>query len=708
MSTPLITHVARQLSLKDAQVRAVMELLDEGSTVPFIARYRKERTGSLDEVQIRAVQAELTRKKELEDRREAVVKSLNNQGISDKVLISEIARAESLTRLEDLYAPYRPRRVTRAQKAIEAGLEPIVDRLVRQDASILDKLHEYVCEAFPNKDAVRQGVIDIFAERIADDAEVRDYLRQKFGKFGTLRSKKKRGAEEDPKYSIYMDFEANLSRLRPHQILAMRRGEKEGALSLKVEGEQERWLGDLKRQRVNARARAHRQLLEDAIDESYKRLLLPQLDREYRTSLEREADEHAISIFSLNLKNLLLRPPLPGRRVMGLDPGLRTGCKLAIVGPRGEVLHTDTVYVHDKRSVQASQTIKKLLERFDVKLIAIGNGTGTHPTQEVTARALESMNDDEVRYAVVDEAGASVYSASELARAELPELDVSLRGAVSIARRLQDPLAELVKIDPKSVGVGMYQHDVDQSALASTLDAVVEDVVNSVGVDLNSASPALLSRVSGIGPKLAERVVEHRREQGGFSDRAQLKKVKGLGAKTFEQCAGFLRIRDGKQWLDNTGIHPESYALAKVLKRELDNSSEEMLRRAISNGDHDELAQKHGVGRPTLLDVYDGLTRPGRDPRAELDPPDLRKALLTMEDLYEGMHLSGTVRNVVDFGAFIDIGVKQDGLVHVSKMARQRVRNPYEVVSVGERVEVTVMEIDRKRGRISLSMVEGR
>lgn len=704
-SSELVSYVARHLSLKTHQVQAVMELLDDGSTVPFIARYRKERTGELDEVQIRDVQHALAKKKELEDRRIAILKSLESQGIQDSALISDVQGADTLTRLEDLYAPYRPRRVTRAQKAIEAGLEPIADQVVRDDARALKNLEHYICDAYPDVKAVRKGVVDIFAERIADDAEVRELLRQKLKKFGTLLSKKKRGAEEDPKYALYIDFASGLSRLRPHQVLAMRRGEKEGALSLKIEGEQERWLADLKRRRVRSRDKAHRDLLEDAIDESYKRLLLPQLDREFRGQLEGSADAHAISIFSLNLKNLLLRPPLPGKRVLGLDPGLRTGCKLAVVGPQGEVLHTDTVYVHDGRADGASRTIAKLLKRFDIKLIAIGNGTGTHQTQEVTARALEELDDEEVRYAVVDEAGASVYSASDLARAELPDLDVSLRGAASIARRLQDPLAELVKIDPKSVGVGMYQHDVDQNALASTLDAVVEDVVNSVGVDLNSASPALLSRVSGIGQKLADRIVDLRKEEGAFIDRTQLKRVKGLGAKTFEQCAGFLRIRDGKQSLDNTGIHPESYALAKAMHRKLDASNPEELRQQIGRGELDALATTHGVGRPTLLDVYDGLTRPGRDPRAELDPPDLRKALLTMKDLYEGMTLSGTVRNVVDFGAFVDIGVKQDGLVHISKMSRERVHNPYEVLSVGERVEVTIMEIDTKRGRISLSMV---
>ncbi len=714
MSTPahdVSAYVAKTLSLQQWQVDAVIKLLDDKSTVPFIARYRKEQTGSLDEVQIRLVQTTMEQKRDLEKRRTSILSSLEEQGINDKKLISSIQQAQDLTRLEDLYAPYRPRRMTRAQKAIEAGLDKAADLVSRDLSDASSQFKKFVCEQYPDTDAVRQGVVDIFAEKIADDAHVRDFLRQKFERYSVLESKKKRGAEEDPKYSIYIDFSIKNSYLKPHQTLAIRRGEKEGVLSVKIPGEQERWCQDVQRREVNFRNRANREILNDAVEESYKRLLQPQLERELRAQLESDADQHAINIFALNLKNLLLSPPLPGRKVMGLDPGLRTGCKLAIVDDQGNVLTTDTLYLHDQRVHQAHQKLETLLNKYGVQLVAIGNGTGTHEAQQAMAHVIQNWSRDnevqDVRYAVVDEAGASVYSASDLARQEMPDLDVSLRGAVSIARRLQDPLAELIKIDPKSVGVGMYQHDVNQTTLSKTLDAVVEDVVNSVGVDLNTASPALLAHIAGVGPKLASNIVEHRASNGLFRTRKQLQDIKGLGAKTFEQCAGFLRVRNGEDPLDNTGIHPESYKLARALKQALERASlpPQAWQREVERGQFDELAKKHGFGRPTLLDIVAHLNRPGRDPREDLDPPDLRQKLLTMDDLVEGMKVSGTVRNVVDFGAFVDIGVKQDGLVHISKMATSRVHNPYEVVSVGDRVDVTVMEIDRKRGRISLSMI---
>lgn len=710
MNKQVVDFVAKNLKLDARHVRAVMDLFEEGNTVPFIARYRKEQTGSMDEVVIRQVQAALKEKQDLEKRRASILDSLAEQEVKDANLLREIRAADNLTRLEDLYAPYRPRRLTRAQKAREAGLGAIVEKIQNGDRRALDGLRAYRSENYPDEAAVRQGVIDIIAEEMADDARLRDTLRQKFERYGVLESKKKRGAEEDPKYSIYIDFSLKNGWLKPHQTLAIRRGEKEGSLSVKIPGEPERWCEEIKRREISSDIRSHRELLFEAVDESYKRLLQPQLERELRAKLEAEADQHAIDIFALNLKNLLLRPPLPGRRILGLDPGLRTGCKLAIVDEQGDVLATDTLYFHDNRLDRSCKRLEELLKKYRVELVAIGNGTGTHEAQEAMTRVLEGWSDaqdGDLRYAVVDEAGASVYSASELAREEFPDLDVSIRGAVSIARRLQDPLAELVKIDPKSVGVGMYQHDVNQGELTRTLDAVVEDVVNGVGVDLNSASAPLLSHVAGIGPKLAKTIVEHRAAHGAFKDRQALHAVKGLGAKTFEQCAGFLRVREGAEPLDNTGIHPESYALTKALRRALSEREKDPSRwlTLVQRGQFDALAEKHGVGRPTLLDIVDGLTRPGRDPRQELDPPDLRKRLLTMDDLSQGMSLSGTVRNVVDFGAFVDIGVKQDGLVHVSKMAKFRVQNPYEIVSVGDRVDVSIVEIDRKRGRISLSMI---
>lgn len=711
----LASRIVQKLSnVRAHQAQAVIELLQEGATIPFIARYRKERTGELDEVQLRDVQRAAEALEQLESRRETIIKSLKDQGILDEKLLQSITLAEELTQLEDLYAPYRPRRVTRAQRAIEAGLKPLADAVFQDERHALKALSTYRCEAYPDDEQVRQGLIDILAERFADSAVAREQMRHKLKRFGALASKKKRGAEEDPKYQIYLDFSAPLSRLRPHQVLAMRRGEREGALSLKLAGEEQRWVEELVERYAYAEDRDNAALLKAAIEEGTKRLLMPQLERELRGGLEADADTHAIKIFSLNLKNLLLCAPLPGRVVLGLDPGLRTGCKLAVVGPQGDVLGTDTIYLHDNRQRDAVRQLQQLIQKYKISLIAIGNGTGTQPAQEAVVEAIDGLSQDRhsdaIRYAVVDESGASIYSASELARAELPGMDVSLRGAVSIARRLQDPLAELVKIDPQSVGVGMYQHDVDQRELARALDAVVEDVVNAVGVDVNSASVALLSRVAGLGPTRAGRVVEWRAEHGALTSRAQLREVKGIGAKTFEQCAGFLRIRRGSEPLDETGIHPESYALARAVLKAAQASApsptlQAPLRALLESEKLDALAAKHGVGRPTLVDIVDGLTRPGRDPREDLDAPQLRDKLLTMEQLEPGMRLEGTVRNVVDFGAFIDIGVKQDGLVHISQMSRERVTSPYEVLSVGERVEVTIQEVDIKRGRISLSMV---
>ncbi len=699
-------RIAMEAGLDPRQVKAALGLLDDGNTVPFIARYRKEATGGLDEVQIRLVEAVAQRVRALEDRRETILGSIREQGVLTKELEAAIRGAGDLTSLEDLYGPYRPRRQTRASKAIEAGLEPVADA-IRKDESPWPIAKRHLCEDYPTADAVLEGALDIVAEELARAPESVRFVRETLRKHGKLTVKKRRGADVDPNLEGYYDFASPLDRLRPHQVLAIRRGENEKALSASISVDDDRTVRDLGRKVTDAKR--NRSLMERALREGYDRLLKPGVDRDLRGELDAAADEHAIEVFSVNLRNLLMQSPLPDKIVMAIDPGYRTGCKIAVVDRSGDLLGTAMIYVHDGRSAAAPAEIRKLVQKWDVDVIAIGNGTASSETQEAAARAIEGTD---VRYAVVDEAGASVYSASDVAREEFPDLDVSYRGAVSIARRLQDPLAELVKIDPRSIGVGMYQHDVDQTRLGEAVNSVVVDTVNAVGVDLGTASPSLLTHVSGIGPTLAKRIVEHRRE-AGFRRREDLMKVKGIGAKSFEQCAGFLRIRDGEEPLDATAIHPENYEGARAIlgaagARVGDADLASKLERLRASGKLEELAHQHGIGRYTLADILDDLARPGRDPRGDVPPPELKAKQLTMEDLREGMRLSGTVRNVVDFGAFVDIGVKQDGLVHVSKMADRYVKNPYAVVSVGDRVDVTVESVDHKRGRIGLSMVTER
>ncbi|TXD39329.1 RNA-binding transcriptional accessory protein [Lujinxingia vulgaris] len=699
------TRIARELGVREDQVRGTLALLDEGNTVPFIARYRKERTGGLDEVQIRDVARLSEQIRQTEDRRATILASIEEQGALTSQLRSALLAASTLSELEDLYAPYRPKRQTRATRALEAGLGPVAEAIERgEDPSRLAS--KFRCEDFATDDDVIAGARDILAEAMADDATVRSYVRDAMRRSGKLMSKRRRGGEEDPKYKMYFEFSTPVEKMRPHQVLAIRRGEKEKVLSAGVEVPEERLVDWIigHRVKVGGVARKH---YSEAIRDGFGRLLHPSLERDVRGDLEEQADKHAIGVFALNLKNLLLQPPLAGRVVLGVDPGLRTGCKLAVVDATGRLIDTGHMYVHDGRKRDVPDIVAAMVHKHGVQVVAIGNGTGSRETEELVAQGLRGKQG--VHYAIVDEAGASVYSASDVARAEFPDLDVSVRGAVSIARRIQDPLAELVKIDPKSIGVGMYQHDVNQNALSQELDAVVEDVVNAVGVDLNSASQPLLARVAGIGPTLSKRIVAHRDANGPFASRAAVKDVRGLGSKTYEQCAGFLRIRDGKEPLDNTGIHPESYPLARdILKRAGKALGDAGLKSALDalerSGELRAIAEKHGAGAMTLQDVLNALVQPGRDPRDELDPPKLRSDVLNVNDLREGMVLEGTVRNVVDFGAFVDIGVKQDGLVHVSEMADRYIKNPYDVVGVGDRVRVAIVSIDKDRGRIGLSM----
>ena len=697
------TQIGKELGINASQVAAAMRLLDDGNTVPFIARYRKEATGNLDEVQIRQVQERAEQIRALESRRETVIESVHEQGKLTKNLERELRAAADLTTLEDLYSPYRPKRQTRATKAIDAGLDPVA-RAILNDADPWDIAREKTCSDYPDAKAVVAGAQDIIAEEIANLPEARKFVRDTLREHGKVTVKKRRGADVDPNFEGYYDFVSPLGRIKPHQVLAIRRGENEKALSASVQVDDERTVRDLDR-RTN-RARRNAKLVHDAIEDGYQRLLKPAVERDVRGELDEVADAHAIDVFAVNLRNLLMQAPLTNRRVLAVDPGYRTGCKIAAVDENGDVLGTDVVYVHDGRAADAPKHLRALIERYQTTVVAIGNGTASGEAQQAVAEAIEGT---EAQYAVVDEAGASVYSASDVAREELPDMDVSFRGAVSIARRLQDPLAELVKIDPKSIGVGMYQHDVDQTRLQKAVDAVVVDAVNNVGVELSSASPSLLTYVSGIGPTLANRIVEFRRDHG-FGSRKDLRKVKGIGDRAFEQCAGFLRLRDGAEPLDATAIHPESYPAARAILRAAgatvgDGDLPERIASLRHKGVLDEIALEYGVGNYTMNDLLEALVRPGRDPRGDVPAPELRARQLTMEDLREGMRLSGTVRNVVDFGAFVDIGVKEDGLVHISKLANRFVKNPHDVVAVGDRVEVTVVSIDRKRGRIGLSMV---
>ncbi|MBX3166020.1 MAG: RNA-binding transcriptional accessory protein [Candidatus Eremiobacteraeota bacterium] len=651
----MIEQLAQRLQIPTRQVEPTVKLLEEGNTLPFIARYRKEVTGGLDEEQIRQLEAEWKSLKNLEERRQSILATIQDQLTPE--LRQKFEQAQSLTALEDLYLPYRPRRKTRATLARERGLEPLA-RLLQKHAPIGNPSPEELA-----------GAQDILAEEMAENPEIRSAVREKALRFGKLKSKRAKGADEKQVYAHYYSFEQPVAQLKAHQILALDRGEKEKVLSLDLVLEERDW-----RPPVWNACRPRNAQHQEALEDGVKRLLLPAIERDVRRELTEYAQRQAIASFAANLRGLLTIPPLNGYTVLGLDPGFRTGCKLAVVDPTGKVLATDVLYLHQESN--ALKTLQQLCQKYRVNLIAIGNGTASRESEQMVASFLK--NQPAIRYLMVSEAGASVYSASPLARAELPDLDVSLRGAVSIARRVQDPLAELVKIEPKSIGVGMYQHDLEEKQLNTALAGTIESVVNQVGVDLNTASPALLAHVAGIGPKLAEKVVAHRNQNGAFKNRAQLRKVAGFGPKAFEQSAGFLRVRGGDEPLDASAIHPESYAIARALLKDPNQQLE--------------------VGEFTKRDILEQLQRPGRDPREDLPPPLLRQDVLSLDDLTPGLVLHGTVRNVVDFGAFVDLGVKQDGLLHRSQLVRGQ------HLSVGQVVEVEVLEFDRQRGRISLKL----
>lgn len=714
----LLGRLAAQLGLNHVQVERTTALFDQDNTVPFIARYRKEITGGLDEEALAEFRERLDALRRLDARQKTVVKSIAEQGKLTSDLEEAIEEAETMQSVEDLYLPYKPRRRTRAIVARERGLEPMAGWILEQvsfDLSPEEAAAPYLSQEVPTAEAAWQGARDIVAEVVSDDARCRDVARRMTWDYGEL-VVGVADEEGDAKrtYELYYEFRGWLGRVRPHQVLAINRGEAEGVLRVKITTEDEAIVGMLSDIYVPDPRSPLAGQLEAAVRDAYQRLIAPAIEREVRRDLTQWADKHAIDVFSTNLRNLLLTPPLKGLTVLGIDPGYRTGCKLAVVDATGRVLEAGTIYPHapQGRWRESLDALHELVVAYEVDLITIGNGTASRETEELAATLIAEgagAAGKALKYLIVNEAGASVYSASPLARAELPDLDVSLRGAVSIARRAQDPLAELVKIDPKSIGVGMYQHDVDQKALGEALAWVTERVVNAVGVDVNTASPALLQYVAGLGPRAANNIVVHRDEHGPFVSREALKQVKGLGVKTFEQAAGFLRVPGGVNLLDGTGVHPESYEAVGRLMSLLGMSSGDPqlaagLGEAQAAYDLDQLAAQVGVGRPTLADILAELQRPGRDPREDVPPPILREDVLKMEDLQPGMKLMGTVRNVVDFGAFVDVGVKQDGLVHVSEMADHRVESPYEVVGVGDVIEVTVLNVDPERGRIGLSM----
>jgi uncharacterized protein len=700
-------EIARQLSIRPEQSTATIELLDSGNTIPFIARYRKEATQGLDEEQLRQLSELLDKLRQLDERRQTVLKSIEEQGKLTPVLQAQIEAAASMTALEDLYAPYKPKRRTRASIAKEKGLQPLADLILSQARTnqTLEQLAApFLNENVPSVEEAWSGARDIVAEWISDNAEVRRVTREKALQWGVLHSEKvEEAADEKRVYELYYEFELRVDKLRPHQVLALNRGESEKVLRLKIVEQERDWRNAVEAViRPDPRTPLAAQLRE-ATDDSAERLLLPSIERDVRRELSEKAERHAIGVFAENLRALLSQPLLAGHTVLGIDPGFRTGSKVAVVDPTGKLLETTTIYPHEpqKEWAKSLETLAKLAVRYKVTLITIGNGTASRETEQLAAELTHKIAG--LRYLIVNEAGASVYSASPLARAEMPDQDVSLRGAVSIARRAQDPLAELVKIDPRSIGVGMYQHDVDQKQLNQSLVGVVESVVNSVGVDLNTASPALLTHVAGIGQKLAEKIVAERDTKGAFRNREALRKVPGLGPKAFEQSAGFLRVRGGDNPLDASAIHPESYPVARMLLQKAGLSVETppadrrpVLQALTKSLPVEKLAGELGAGVPTLNDILEQLVRPGRDPRQDLPAPLLRSDVLKMEDLAPGMRLKGTVRNVVDFGAFVDIGVKQDGLLH-----RSQIPHGMEL-KVGYVIEIEILKVETERGRISL------
>ncbi len=706
-------QLSEEFKIKEEYAQNIINLLDEGNTIPFIARYRKELHGTLDDQTIREISERLEYLRGLDKRREEIFNLITGLEKMDDDIAKALDGAKTLAELEDIYRPFKPKRKTRASVAKEKGLEPLADLIFAQgNISPLAKAEEFADtqKGVESAEEALQGAMDIIAENISDNAEIRKRLKSVI-RYNAFIVSKAVDAEKESVYTVYYDYKELVRNIPSHRILAIDRGEKEDFLKVGIEIDTQVCLNIIERLTVKGENECS-DLVKTACEDAYERLIFPSVEREIRSELTDMADEQAIKLFAVNLRQLLMQPPVKGHVAIGLDPGYRTGCKLAVVDATGRVLDTSVIYpTHNESQVKRSkQTLKDMIKKYHAEIIAIGNGTASKETEIFTAECISEI-DDKVSYMVVNEAGASVYSASKLAAAEMPDLDLTLRSAVSIARRLQDPLAELVKIEPKAIGVGQYQHDMPQKRLSEALDGVVEDCVNSVGADLNTASPALLSRVSGVNSTVSKNIVAYREENGAFSSRAELKKVPKLGPKAFEQCAGFLRVPESKNPLDNTGVHPESYTAAKQL---LELCGYELS--DISNGNIGDLPQKAktlglenisaktGVGVPTLQDIIKEITKPGRDPRDELPPPLLRTDVLDISDLKEGMELKGTVRNVIDFGAFVDIGVHQDGLVHISQISQKRIKHPSDVLKVGDVVNVRILNVDTEKGRISLTM----
>jgi protein Tex len=710
-------RLAEELNVSIKDVESVISLLDDGNTVPFIARYRKEMTGGMSDITLRNLSERLTYLRNLDERREDVVRLIEEQGKLTPELKGSIIKCDTLTEIEDIYRPYKPKKRTRATIAAEKGLKPLASFIY--SGNFKDDVEEYAKSFIDEEKGVKdekealEGAMDIISETISDEAEYRKWIRSFVRREGLIETK---GASKEPTpFEMYYEYSEPIRNIPPHRILAINRGESEKVLSVKVSADADKIINYL-RERCLKGNETTDTYIDGSIKDSLKRLIYPSIEREIRSELTDKGEEGAITIFKANLNSLLMQPPIKGNAVLGFDPGFRTGCKIAVLDDTGKLLDTATVYTTaPQNDVEGSiKILKELIYKHNVKVISLGNGTASRESEEVIARLIKEVKEEtgmELYYVIVSEAGASVYSASELASKEYPDINVSLRGAISIGRRLQDPMAELVKIDPKSIGVGQYQHDVTPKKLDESLKGIVEDCVNSVGVDLNIATPSLLSYVSGINNTIAQNIVNFREENGKFSGRKQLIKVKRLGDKVFQQCAGFLRVMESSEPLDNTSVHPESYDAARKLLVSLGYSEEDLKKSKLQDIDEraaregvERLAEKIGIGVPTLNDIIKELRKPGRDPREELPKPILKTGVIDLKDLKPGMVLMGTVRNVADFGAFVDIGVHQDGLVHISQLADRFIKHPLDVVKVGDVVQVRILEVDEKRKRISLSM----
>jgi protein Tex len=712
----LLHIVSKNLNISLKNVKNVISLLEEGNTVPFIARYRKEQTGALDEVQIKDIMEQWNYLQNLEQRKEEVLRLIDEQGKLTEELSQAIKKADKLQKVEDLYRPYKQKRRTKATVAKEKGLEPLAEWILTFPAAgdVENEAQRYISEGkeVATAEEAIAGAKDIIAEYISDEAAFREYIRNHTFRKGVIETKvKNEDKDEKNVFEMYYEYREPVSKVVPHRVLAMNRGEKEDVIKVNIQPDAEAILQYMQRQVIKNLHSPVVSVVKEAIDDSYKRLIQPSVEREIRNDLTDKAENQAIHIFSENLRKLLLQPPMKGKMVLGVDPAYRTGCKLAVIDETGKMLEVNVIYPHPPKSQKAAseEVVKKMIAKYSIEVVAIGNGTASRETEQFVADVLKNV-DQEIFYLIVNEAGASVYSASEVAREEFPALQVEERSAVSIARRLQDPLAELVKIDPKSVGVGQYQHDVSQKKLNESLTFVVETAVNQVGVNVNTASSSLLQYVAGLSKTVANNIVKKREEEGKFKSRAQLKKIPRLGAKTYEQSIGFLRIMEGKELLDRTPIHPDNYGDVKKLLSKTGFSEEaigsEDLKLAFNQLNLEEVSEELGIGKLTLKDIIDALIRPGRDPRDEFPKPLLKKDVLKLEDLSEGMELQGTVRNVVDFGAFVDVGVKQDGLVHISKLKQGFVKHPLDVVSVGDVVTVWVDSVDVKKGRVALTMIQ--